>query len=147
MVEIVIFCFSIFLNIVISDSKSALQKITRNKVSKELDHISMLTKRLIIEAKQNNINIKLVWIPGHMNIIGNELADKNGNDGKSCTTVTKDAYCECGQDEDLNHILFECINKINNFDLYFNLMQACKIDTPSSIEMIVAKTLAMKEHC
>ncbi|KAJ8973460.1 hypothetical protein NQ317_013454 [Molorchus minor] len=189
-------------NIIFSDSKSAIDMLTRTGVLAKAEYTCLLTKRLIIEAKESDINIVLAWIPGHSNITGNEVVDQLAKIGKELnvpldiklpysdiqallnntiknefknfwlreantkgkwytaiqplhpnkpyyselpnmsrrhiTTIVRlrtghclhkkhlykigienNPYCECGQEEDLDHILFECpINKINNFDLY-----------------------------
>ncbi|KAJ8915669.1 hypothetical protein NQ315_000601 [Exocentrus adspersus] len=68
--------------VVFSDSKSALEKVTRNKISKDMNCVSVKTKRLTIEARQNDINIELARIPGHTGILGKERADWNTNVGK-----------------------------------------------------------------
>ncbi|XP_072403365.1 uncharacterized protein [Diabrotica undecimpunctata] len=69
--------------IIFSDSKSALQKIKKTGFSKDTEHISYLTKRGIILARNNNIKILLAWIPGHTGITGNYKADQLANIGRS----------------------------------------------------------------
>ncbi|XP_050509089.1 uncharacterized protein LOC126886263 [Diabrotica virgifera virgifera] len=69
--------------IICSDSKSAIQKIGRSTYSMETEHSSFMTKRGIIEAKENTVNISLAWIPGHSNIKGNMVADKLANIGRT----------------------------------------------------------------
>ncbi|XP_072377888.1 uncharacterized protein [Diabrotica undecimpunctata] len=50
--------------LILSDSKSAIQKIGKTSYSMETKHTSIMTKRGIIEANQQNISIILAWIQG-----------------------------------------------------------------------------------
>ncbi|KAJ8913575.1 hypothetical protein NQ315_013980, partial [Exocentrus adspersus] len=68
--------------VIFSDSQSALKKLTSNKLNKDLDYITLLTKEMLINCNFNGTIIKLAWVPGHTGIDGNERADKNANLGK-----------------------------------------------------------------
>lgn len=51
--------------------------------------------------------------------------------------LKEDAYCECGQIEDLNHIFFECpINQIPNFNIYNEIIRT-NIPAPFDISIIL----------
>lgn len=69
--------------VILSDSKSALQKITAINFDVHRDYASLATKRGIIDALNNNIDIQLGWIPGHMGIKGNQVADQLANLGRN----------------------------------------------------------------
>ncbi|XP_018570191.2 uncharacterized protein LOC108910148 [Anoplophora glabripennis] len=70
-------------SVIFSDSKSALQKISSTEINKDRDHISLKTKRMLLEAEANGCEIKLAWIPGHSNIHGNLVADTLANIGRN----------------------------------------------------------------
>nr|CAI5851364.1 unnamed protein product [Callosobruchus analis] len=60
---------------VITDSLSALQAITKQGIDKDQDYITLSTREEIILAEQD-CNIKLIWVPSHTGIAGNEQADR-----------------------------------------------------------------------
>nr|CAI5837366.1 unnamed protein product [Callosobruchus analis] len=60
---------------IISDSLSALQAITKQGVDKEQDYITLSTREEIVKASQKG-DVKLIWVPSHTRITGNEHADK-----------------------------------------------------------------------
>ena len=71
----------------------------------------MHTKRLLGIALENGFDIKIVWIPGHAGIRGNELVDKLAKIGRSLN-VPKDI--EIDASEYLPHIKFKIINEFTN---------------------------------
>ncbi|XP_060866918.1 uncharacterized protein LOC132942499 isoform X1 [Metopolophium dirhodum] len=60
-------------HIILSDSLSTLISV-KNKFNPS--DIAIQIQNRLEEANQKNNNIKLIWIPGHIGIIGNERADK-----------------------------------------------------------------------
>uniref|UniRef100_A0A6P7FUW1 ribonuclease H n=1 Tax=Diabrotica virgifera virgifera TaxID=50390 RepID=A0A6P7FUW1_DIAVI len=67
--------------IIFTDSQSAIQKIN-NKTLKVVNGCSGMTKRLILEAKNINLDIIIAWIPGHSGVLGNIKADSLANVGR-----------------------------------------------------------------
>nr|CAI5866537.1 unnamed protein product [Callosobruchus analis] len=57
-----------------SDSLSALQAITKQGVDKEQDYITLSTREEIVKASQKG-DVKLIWVPSHTGITGNEHAN------------------------------------------------------------------------
>lgn len=68
--------------IIFSDSKSSIQKISKNLFKASADYWTLRTKRLICLANSNGFDIRIAWIPGHSNILGNTEADLLANIGK-----------------------------------------------------------------
>lgn len=62
--------------IICSDSNSVIQAVKSNKTTK--NHIINAIKNLTLELNRNKI--KIMWIPGHTNIKGNEIADVAAKD-------------------------------------------------------------------
>lgn len=60
---------------IISDSLSALQALSRTGIDKNQDYITLSTKSEIIEASERG-NVRLVWVPSHTGITGNDMADQ-----------------------------------------------------------------------
>lgn len=67
--------------VIFSDSLSALQKIA-NFMKPSDDHLTLSTKRKVIELNRNGNNVELVWIPSHTKIFGNDQADSLANEGR-----------------------------------------------------------------
>ncbi|KAG5889354.1 hypothetical protein JTB14_033448 [Gonioctena quinquepunctata] len=66
--------------IIIADSRSALEKITRSGINAKKDKITMTVRRKLIDAKARNKYIKLIWVPSHTGGTGNERADNLANE-------------------------------------------------------------------
>lgn len=64
-------CIRIF-----TDSQSALQAILDTKVNTTRSLAVVHCKQMLLELKNNNEDIQVVWIPGHTGIPGNEIVDK-----------------------------------------------------------------------
>nr|CAI5847709.1 unnamed protein product [Callosobruchus analis] len=71
---------------VISDSLIALQAITKQGVDKKQDYITLSTREEIVKASQKG-DVKLIWVPSHTGIIGNEHADELALAGKNQNVV------------------------------------------------------------
>lgn len=61
--------------LIVSDSKGALEKITNWKNAGKNDHITLSIRANLIYLYENDFSVRLVWIPSHTNIYGNEQAD------------------------------------------------------------------------
>lgn len=109
--------------IILSDSKSALQKISKSSFSTQTDHCSIITKRGLIEANRNGFNINLGWIPGHSNIKGNHVADQLAKVGNGLQIplelkLNKENFLPMFKKQIWNNWIKEwttCIKKKNNF--------------------------------
>ena len=62
---------------IFSDSRSALLALRSDS---SFSPILVETKELIRRAKEDNIIIDLCWVPGHVNVRGNEKADAAAKD-------------------------------------------------------------------
>lgn len=60
---------------IITDSKSAVQSLKINSFANNNKKIVIEVKNVYIKLKSKGNNIKLVWVPGHQGITGNEIAD------------------------------------------------------------------------
>ena len=63
-------------SIIFSDSKSTLINLSSCDKKGNLSTIIYLIKILLLEARSKNYVIKMMWIPSHVGILGNESADK-----------------------------------------------------------------------
>ena len=66
---------------VFTDCQSAIDIFTKQgKAHEKLEVFRVVWKSLRI-LKDRNIDLKLIWIPGHADILGNELADRAAKNG------------------------------------------------------------------
>lgn len=69
-----VICHQICNAIILSDSKSALQSISTKSTSH--DSAFLIETRMLAINGMQNFNLQFIWIPGHKNIEGNEVADR-----------------------------------------------------------------------
>src|SRR5690348_5564865 len=60
---------------IFSDSQAAIKRLQNSSLKADQYYIQFIRK-WAEKFKNNHILLQLKWIPGHMNILGNELADK-----------------------------------------------------------------------
>ena len=66
---------------VLTDCQSAIDILTKqNKAHEKLEFLRVAWKCASV-LKNSNIDLNLIWIPGHADIFGNELADKAAKSG------------------------------------------------------------------
>ena len=68
--------------IIFVDSKSMIQKVANTGMNNSSDFITLKTRRDIVDATDKGIDIRLVWVPSHCGIEGNEVADQPSNIGR-----------------------------------------------------------------
>lgn len=73
--------------IIFSDSKSALDRLSRNGLITDNDWITLSTRKSYLMAKAQNRRVLLVWIPSHTNILGNEKADLIAKTGRDLNRI------------------------------------------------------------
>ena len=73
--------------LILSDSKSALDRLSRNGLVTDNDWITLSTRKSYFLAKAQNRNVQLVWIPSHTNIQGNDKADLIAKTGRALTNI------------------------------------------------------------
>ena len=75
--------------VILSDSKSALQALSRPD-NKNRSSMINTCLQLIHNLKQNGYSVTLCWIPSHMNIMGNERADREAKRAAKLPDITND---------------------------------------------------------
>lgn len=60
---------------ILSDSKSALQRLSRSGISTGSEYITLCIRELLFQARQQQFEFIFIWIPSHTNIKGNNEAD------------------------------------------------------------------------
>ena len=61
---------------VFSDSQAAIQRIQKSGVNAGQNHVLAIEKWTVKIKAKYQVDIHLNWVPGHMNIKDNELADQ-----------------------------------------------------------------------
>lgn len=74
--------------VILTDSLTAIQQICNPNYNAQTSHVTLNTKRLIVEAGQNETEIRLVWLPSHTKIKGNEIADDLAKQACSASAIT-----------------------------------------------------------
>lgn len=75
--------------LICSDSKTALQMITSSSFSDKISYTALATKKKIIDLHNSGVDIKLVWVPSHTNILGNDKADMLAKSGIDSNRLIK----------------------------------------------------------
>ena len=75
--------------LILSDSKSAIEKLTRTLIDPGVDYVCLQTKKIIVQAQEIMERITLAWIPGHVGIKGNEIVDGPANLGRTLKVPKK----------------------------------------------------------
>ncbi|XP_050513746.1 uncharacterized protein LOC126889470 [Diabrotica virgifera virgifera] len=84
--------------VIFVDSKSALSKISSHKWD-QMDYVTIMTKKLLVDANNMGFSIRLEWVPGHQGIKGNEVADSLANIGRELRVpydvknISTDIFC------------------------------------------------------
>ena len=68
--------------LIVSDSESGLKKLGRTGLQGKNDFISLSTRLLIFETSRTK-TIKLIWVPSHSGVEGNERADRKALLGRT----------------------------------------------------------------
>jgi ribonuclease HI len=67
--------------VVFTDSDTSLNLINRLTFSVELEHLVEAIRALISQLQYNGTKFSIRWVPGHVGILGNELADRCADHG------------------------------------------------------------------
>ena len=92
--------------VILSDSLSALKSIA-SKFSKSRPDILQLILEEILKLRRSGKEIQLCWIPSHIDIPGNERADKLARQGLELTEVTDLAYSTSEIKSMIKHSIWE----------------------------------------
>lgn len=60
---------------IFSDSLSIIQVISSGKIMRDNNYLILTLKEKLKIASQRNLSIRIIWIPAHSGILGNETAD------------------------------------------------------------------------
>lgn len=66
--------------IILSDSLSSLQCLSKTSIQASADHIILNVKEKVFSLKSRGYNITIAWVPSHSGIKGNERADHLANE-------------------------------------------------------------------
>ena len=61
--------------LIFSDSKSVLETDSGSNSSSSTSHLIFNIRNPLFLANQNNLDVALIWIPGHVGVDGNEIVD------------------------------------------------------------------------
>jgi len=75
-------------SLVFSDSLSSLQKLKSSPLLYPDDDFVCLIRVLIASIQSSGKTITLIWIPGHVGIVGNDIADSLAKQGASNPIIT-----------------------------------------------------------
>jgi ribonuclease HI len=76
---------------IFSDSQAAIKRLQNTSLKAGLYYIQSI-KKWAEKFKNKSIQLQLEWVPGHMNILGNELADKAAKKATELQKVTSESY-------------------------------------------------------
>ena len=62
-------------SLICSDSKSVLETASGSNPSSNISHLIFKIRNLLFLANQSNLDVSLIWIPGHVGVDGNEIVD------------------------------------------------------------------------
>ena len=77
---------------VFSDSQAAIQRIQKSGVNADQNHVLAIEKYTAKIKVKYQVNIYLNWVPGHMNIKSNELADQAAKKETELQKVNTEKY-------------------------------------------------------
>src|SRR5437667_3168483 len=76
---------------IFSDSQAAIKRLKNSSLKSGLYYTQSIRK-WAEKFQNNNIQMQLEWVPGHMNIKGNELADKAAKKGTKLQKTAIESY-------------------------------------------------------
>ena len=74
---------------IFSDSQAAIKRIAKSRVGAGQAYVKGIQE--LAESIDANINIHVHWVPGHMNIYGNDQADKAAKRGTKIQSSSSEA--------------------------------------------------------
>jgi len=77
---------------IFSDSQAAIQRIQKSSLNAGQSHVLAIKSWAEKIKAKHQINIHLNWVPGHMNIKGNELADQAAKKGTELQKISTEKY-------------------------------------------------------
>ncbi len=72
--------------LICSDSKSAINAVYRNFIKKQ----HPIARQIAEIISRGNFGYTLLWIPGHSNLLGNDLADKSAKKAALITPINQE---------------------------------------------------------
>jgi ribonuclease HI len=76
---------------IFSDSQAAIKRLQNSSLKAGQYYIQSIRK-WAEKFKNNHVQVQLEWVPGHMNILGNELADKAAKKATEMQKSTPESY-------------------------------------------------------
>ena len=76
---------------IFSDSQAAIKRLVNSSLKAGQYYVQSIRK-WAKKFQDKTIQLHLEWVPGHMNIRGNELADKAAKKGTELQYVTPESY-------------------------------------------------------